>query len=76
MDFTQRDDQFARIVPGLVRLFPADIVTTVVPGRSARLSETWTARWPPRAGRQRRRDRYGQAWRTVGQPPQRERQIA
>jgi hypothetical protein len=29
MDFTQRDDQFARIVPGLVRLFPADIVSTV-----------------------------------------------
>jgi hypothetical protein len=40
MDFTLRDDQFARIVPGLVRLFPADIVSTVAAaGRSARLSE-------------------------------------
>jgi hypothetical protein len=28
-DFSQRDGQFARIVPALVRLFPADIVKTV-----------------------------------------------
>lgn len=28
-DFTQRDAQFSRIVPALVRLFPADIVDTV-----------------------------------------------
>lgn len=28
-DFTQRDVQFARVVPGLVRLFPADVVDTV-----------------------------------------------
>jgi hypothetical protein len=28
-DFTRRDDQFARIVPALVRLFPRDIVLTV-----------------------------------------------
>lgn len=28
-DFTDRDAQFARIVPGLVRLFPADLVATV-----------------------------------------------
>lgn len=28
-DFTQRDAQFARVVPGLVRLFPADVVDTV-----------------------------------------------
>jgi hypothetical protein len=29
-DFSRRDEQFARIVPGLVRLFPAEIVRTVV----------------------------------------------
>lgn len=29
-DFTSRDDQFARIVPGLVRVFPQQIVSTVV----------------------------------------------
>jgi hypothetical protein len=28
-DFTQRDAQFARIVPALVRLFPAEVVDTV-----------------------------------------------
>jgi len=28
-DFTQRDTQFARIVPGLVRLFPSEVVDTV-----------------------------------------------
>jgi hypothetical protein len=28
-DFTQRDAQFARIVPALVRLFPAEVVATV-----------------------------------------------
>src|SRR5512137_1032662 len=28
-DFTERDTQFARIVPGLVRLFPHEIVATV-----------------------------------------------
>jgi hypothetical protein len=28
-DFTQRDAQFSRIVPALVRLFPADIIATV-----------------------------------------------
>lgn len=29
-DFTQRDAQFARIVPALVRLFPSDVVDTVL----------------------------------------------
>ena len=29
MDFSQRDAQFARIVPSLVRLFPADVVEVV-----------------------------------------------
>ena len=29
-DFTQRDAQFARVVPGLVRLFPAEVVDTVL----------------------------------------------
>jgi len=28
-DFTQRDAQFARVVPGLVRLFPTEVVDTV-----------------------------------------------
>lgn len=39
-DFTTRDDQFVRIVPALVRLFPRDIVNTVLAlGRLHALSE-------------------------------------
>lgn len=34
-DYTRRDAQFARVVPALVRIFPAEVVTTV--GRLARL---------------------------------------
>jgi hypothetical protein len=79
MDFSQRDTQFARVVPGLVRLFPADLVSTVVSLADLHaLSETLDtamARALPGAepitGA-----RYGLAWRTVGQPPQREQQIA
>lgn len=29
-DFTRRDQQFARVVPGIVRLFPGEVVATVV----------------------------------------------
>ncbi len=77
MDFSRRDDQFARVVPGLVRLFPADIVSTVASLADLHaLSESLDSQMaralgadPPDARR------YGQAWRAVGQPPQRERQI-
>ena len=79
MDFSQRDTQFARVVPGLVRLFPADLVSTVVSLADLHaLSETLDTAMAralpgpePITGA-----RYGQAWRTVGQPPQREQQIA
>ena len=78
MDFTRRDDQFARIVPGLVRLFPADIVATVASlSELHSLSESMDTAMgrvlgtvPPDA------IRYGQAWRSVGRPEARERQIA
>lgn len=79
MDFTQRDTQFARVVPGLVRLFPSDLVGTVVSLADLHaLSETLDTAMAtvlpgpaPITGA-----RYGQAWRTVGQPEKRERQIA
>ena len=29
-DFTRRDEQFARVVPGLMRLFPRELVGTVM----------------------------------------------
>lgn len=76
-DFTERDGQFARIVPGLVRLFPADIVQTVAElAELHALSEQLDgemARLLP--GTEIDQLSYGQAWRTVGRPVDRERQI-
>ncbi len=77
MDFSQRDSQFARIVPGLVRLFPADIVTTVAALADLHsLSETLDSAMARVLGAAAPDGHsYGQAWRAVGQPLQRERQI-
>ncbi len=76
-DFTQRDAQFARIVPGMVRLFPHDIVTTVralgeLHAMSERL-DTAMARALPDATVS--AAAYTAAWQAVGEPPQRQRQI-
>ncbi len=77
-DFTQRDAQFARVVPALVRLFPSDIVATVRSlGQLHALSEELDsamaeAPWIQsldHAG-------YADAWRTVGRAADRTRQIA
>ncbi len=81
-DFSDRDAQFARIVPALVRLFPAHIVGTVAElaelhALSERL-DTAMARCcieqaafeGPVTGA-----RYGAWWRAVGEPVARERQI-
>lgn len=82
-DFTDRDAQFARIVPALVRLFPGHIVATVAElselhALSERL-DTAAARERLRAGddggRQLTGAEYGALWRAVGQPAARERQI-
>jgi hypothetical protein len=77
-DFTQRDAEFARVVPALVRLFPgevADIVERVAALHvlSERLDTEMGAALPsatvdPAS--------YAQAWRQVGQPESREAQIA
>jgi hypothetical protein len=76
-DFTQRDKQFARVVPALVRLFPKDIVTTV--SRLAQLHEL-SESLDTEMGRQIAdqlldRDSYVQAWCAVGRASDRERQI-
>jgi hypothetical protein len=78
MDFSQRDGQFARIVPGLVRLFPADIVDTVASLADLHaLSETLdTAMARALAGVAPENQSYAEAWRSVGLPAERERQIA
>ena len=81
-DFTDRDAQFVRIVPALVRLFPDHIVETVselaeLHALSERL-DTSMARAHIMAGEAASLDgaAYGGAWRTVGEPASRERQVA
>jgi hypothetical protein len=76
-DFSQRDAQFARIVPGLVRLFPAEVVATVealtaLHALSEQLDSEMARRLealPVSAAV------YVAAWRRTGQPASRERQI-
>lgn len=77
-DFTQRDQQFARVVPGLVRLFPLEIVQTVVAlGDLHSLSEKMDTAMSEALGTAPLDDAsYARAWRKVGQPLERERQIA
>ena len=69
-DFAQRDAQFSRIVPALVRLFPDDIVETVealaaVHALSERLDSTMAGHLhgeaPSRAS-------YVRAWQATGEP--------
>lgn len=93
-DFTSRDTQFARIVPGLVRMFPREIVATVVLlGQLHALSEQLDTamamalpdsveaacavgpRLTPNAGMI-DGDEYGRAWRSVGDPGARLRQVS
>jgi hypothetical protein len=76
-DFSQRDAQFARVVPGLVRLFPREVADTVEALTALHaLSEqldTAMARHvdvgPVHAAA------YVNAWRLTGQPAVRQRQI-
>jgi hypothetical protein len=77
-DFTQRDQQFERVVPALVRVFPHDIVTTV--SRLAQLHELSesldTAMGRVIGSEPVDSTSYALAWRTVGRAADRERQIA
>ena len=77
-DFAPRDAQFARVVPALVRFFPAEVVSTMQAlsqlhalsehfDTEMGLAATTPAITP---------EVYGRTWRTVGQPALRERQIA
>jgi hypothetical protein len=76
-DFTQRDTQFARVIPALVRLFPNEIVLTVkalaeLHGLSEVL-DTATGRALPEGPVS--AQRYSAAWLAVGREGDRERQI-
>jgi len=76
-DFSQRDAQFARIVPALVRLFPEEVVVTVEALTSLHaLSEQLDSEMarhiestPITA------TAYVAAWRRTGQPMKRQRQV-
>jgi hypothetical protein len=78
-DFTQRDAQFARVVPALVRLFPAELVGTVLQlAQLHALSERLdSAMAVPVAAAAVPLDAplYARAWRAVGEPESRARQI-
>lgn len=77
-DFSARDAQFERIVPALVRLFPPEIVGTVrqlseLHALSERLDDALAAQWGGAAPLD--LNTYALAWRVVGEPQQRQRQI-
>jgi hypothetical protein len=77
-DFTRRDKQFARVVPAMVRVFPQEVVDTVVAlSQLHAMSERLDSEMALAAGTEEIDEAvYARAWRTVGQPPDRERQIA
>jgi hypothetical protein len=76
-DFSPRDDQFARVVPALARLFPQPIVLTVAKlAQLHELSEALDTQMGRLVGSTALNSAsYGRAWRTVDAPEQRERQI-
>jgi hypothetical protein len=76
-DFTQRDAQFARVVPGLVRLFPAEVVDTV---RTLADLHALSERFDTRMARQLGSpavdpSAYVQAWQACNDAASRERQV-
>jgi hypothetical protein len=76
-DFSQRDAQFVRIVPGLVRLFPAEVVVTVEALTALHaLSEQLDSEMARHIDDQPlTAATYVAAWRRTGQPASRQRQI-
>jgi len=81
-DFSQRDAQFARVVPALARIFPKDVLHTVqtlaeLHALSEQLDTQMAGHLAPlTADEALSADLYAKAWRATGQPPARERQIA
>jgi len=76
-DFAQRDAQFARIVPGLVRLFPREVVDTVAHLASLHALSEELDTMMARALGARAIDRavYVELWQRVGREHDRKRQI-
>ena len=79
VDFTRRDEQFARVVPAMVRLFPEDIIATVATlarlhALSERLDSELAAQLPDLTVLD--APHYVSAWQATGRAPEREEQIA
>ena len=77
-DFSERDAQFARVVPALVKLFPKDIVATVhTLAELHALSESLDSAMGEALNTDElSATRYVQAWQHVGRAREREEQIA
>lgn len=76
-DFSERDAQFARVVPALVRLFPQELVETVaLLARLHALSESLDSMMGRHLlGRALDRAAYVEAWQFTGRADEREEQI-
>lgn len=76
-DFSQRDAQFARVVPGLIRLFPPELSAVVLElGQLHALSEQLDSAMGAAVAVARLSEQgYARAWQQVGQAAERERQI-
>lgn len=76
-DFAERDAQFSRIVPGLVRLFPTHMVETIVSLAALHaLSEILDSAMAAQiADGPLDMQGYRRAWQAVGRPEDRQRQI-
>lgn len=85
-DFSERDNQFARIVPALVRLFPKDIVSTVQQlaelhalseNLDSAMAQAMRAMPAEESGAAWLDEKnYALAWRQVGRRPDREHQVS
>ena len=80
-DYSERDAQFARIAGALQKLFPAQVTATALMLAQLHAStetldhamaQAWLATGPAHTNAA----RYLQAWRSVGQRPEREAQLA
>jgi hypothetical protein len=76
-DFSQRDAQFARVVPALVRLFPEDIVATVTTLTTLHaLSESLDSQMAEQVSSpEMNAARYTAAWQATGRAAERQQQI-
>lgn len=76
-DYRQRDAQFARVIPTLTRIFPAEVVDTVAKlARLHALSEHLDTRMADHLlSADITPAEYGIAWRACGEPASRQRQI-